>query len=503
MHLKLMPKPLISRFLSLMTPKVFGLHQQMKFTFILLLALILGCGLLRAAAEPPPNLIFILADDLGYGELGSYGQKIIQTPNLDRMANEGIRFTQFYAGAPVCAPSRSVLLTGLHGGHTRIRGNSETAPSIGRDLQPEDKTVADVLKEAGYHTAMIGKWGLGDTGKHEAGLPRRHGFDEFFGYLNQRHAHNQYTDFLWRNETRQPLKNVVTPVGDVGAGYATKAVEFADDLFADEALAFVSANAKHPFFLYWSIIIPHSNNERKKILGDGAEVPDYGPYANKDWPNPDKGHAAMITRMDGYIGRLMDKLHELGIAERTVVIFASDNGPHNSSGQDITRFQPAGGFSGLKGSLLEGGIRVPALAWWPGTIKPSVSPTVGGLVDWLPTAAELAGAPIPENLDGRSLVPTLRGQSQKPPHFQYWEFNGNKFQQAALLDGRWKGIRSGGPDKAPAVYDLLHDPSEKIDVAADHPDVTKTLADYLTTARSPSSVWQPKWEKASTPVDDQ
>jgi len=463
----------------------------------------LGTTLLSAAsAEPPPNLIFILADDLGYGELGCYGQTVIQTPQIDRMAAEGLRFTQFYAGAAVCAPSRSVLMTGLHGGHTRVRGNSGSAPALARALQPQDRTIAEVLQAAGYRTALVGKWGLGDIGDYETGLPRRKGFDEFFGYLNQRHAHNHFPDFLWRNETRQPLANVIVPVGNAGAGYATEAVEFADDLFADEAIAFVTANAKRPFFLFWSMVVPHSNNERWKVLGDGAQVPDYGPYAGMDWPAPDKGHAAMITRMDSYVGRLIAALRELEIAERTLVIFTSDNGPHNSSGHNTARFRPAGEFSGMKRSLLEGGIRVPAIAWWPGTIRAGVTGTVGGLVDWLPTAAELAAAKPPGEVDGRSLVPTLLGKPQSPPEFLYWEFHENGFQQAALLEGRWKGIRRGGPERTPEVFDLLNDPSETTDVAAAHPELTRKICDYLDSARTPTPGWDPAWEARATPATE-
>lgn len=244
-----------------------------------------------------PNLIWIMADDLGYGDLGCYGQKVISTPNLDRMAEEGLRFTQFYAGATVCAPSRSVLMTGQHHGRTRVRGNAGATNPIAQALRPDDVTVAKVLQQSGYRTALVGKWGLGDVGVAESGLPRKHGFDEFFGYLNQQHAHNHFPDFLWRNEERVELANVVTPVGGDGAGYATKAVQFADDLFADEAVKFVTHNKTQPFFLYWSMVIPHANNERTRELKNGAHVPDFGPYVDKDWPEPDKGQAAMISRL--------------------------------------------------------------------------------------------------------------------------------------------------------------------------------------------------------------
>src|SRR5262249_27245429 len=277
------------------------------FLFLLLASLsVLG-------AEKP-NLIWVMADDLGYGELGCYGQKIIQTPNLDELAKEGMRFTQFYAGATVCAPSRSVLMTGLHHGHTRVRGNAGAGNPMAQALRENDLTVAKLLRQNGYATALIGKWGLGDVGGAESGLPRKQGFDYFFGYLNQVHAHNHFPDFLWRNEEKMRLPNEVTAVGD--GGYATKAVSYADDLFADEALKFVAANRSQPFFLYWCMVIPHANNERTRALKDGAHVPDYGPYVDKDWPAPDKGHAAMITRLDGYVGRMLEQLKKQGIAER-------------------------------------------------------------------------------------------------------------------------------------------------------------------------------------------
>ena len=217
-----------------------------------------------------PNLIWIMADDLGYGDLGCYGQKVIRTPHLDQMARDGMRFTQFYAGATVCAPSRSVLMTGMHHGHTRVRGNAGRVNPIAQSLLPQDRTVASVLKSAAYQTALTGKWGLGDVGDAEPGLPRKQGFDHFFGYLNQNHAHNHFPEFLWGNEEKVKLANECVAVGEHGGGYATKAVQFADDLIANEALEFVAKNKEKPFFLYWSLVIPHANNERSRELKDGC-----------------------------------------------------------------------------------------------------------------------------------------------------------------------------------------------------------------------------------------
>ena len=465
--------------------------------FALLLATLLA--LPAAALETRPNLIWIMADDLGWGDLGCYGQKVITTPNLDRMAAEGLRFTHYYAGATVCAPSRSVLMTGLHHGHTRVRGNAGQTNPAAQALKEGDITVPGLLQKAGYRTALIGKWGLGNVGAAESGLPRKQGFDSFYGYLSQHHAHNHFPDYLWRNETKEPLSNVIVPVGEDGAGYATDAIHFADDLFAEESLKFVEENRERPFFLYWSLVIPHANNERARLLGDGAHVPDYGPYAGKDWPNPDKGQAAMISRLDGYVGRMMEHLHKLGIANNTLVIFTSDNGPHNESKHDLTRFNPAGPYTGIKRSLTDGGIRVPFIAWWPGQVKPGVTDHPGYFPDFLPTAAELAGAPPPERTDGLSLVPLLTGrpQDQKKHEFLYWEFHEGGFRQAALYQGRWKGIRTGGPDTPVQLYDQRNDVAELNDVAPAHPEIAAKIGEYLKTARTELAEWQPQWKAPS------
>jgi arylsulfatase A-like enzyme len=462
----------------------------MLFRFLLFLSLTAG---LRS--EPLwPNLIWIMADDLGYAELGCYGQKAMQTPHLDRMAREGMRFTQFYAGATVCAPSRSVLMTGQHQGHTRVRGNAGRNNRAAQALKADDITVARVLQQAGYRTALIGKWGLGDVGGAESGLPRKHGFDEFFGYLNQNHAHNHFPDFLWRNEEREHLPNVVTPMGEEGGGYATEAKVFADDLFAEESLKFVAANREGPFFLYWSMVVPHANNERNRALKNGAEVPDFGPYKDKDWPEQDKGQAAMVTRMDSYVGRMLEELKRLGLAEKTLVIFTSDNGPHNESSHDLARFQPSGPLNGTKRALTDGGIRVPFLAWWPGKVTAgSESKHVGSFADWMATACELSGAKLPPKRDSVSFVPALLGKPEQPKHeFLYWEFHENGFSQAALYQGRWKGIRgkkSGGPL---VLHDLESDIGEKLNVAAKYPEVAAKLNAYLDTARTEAPDWPAK-----------
>jgi len=448
-----------------------------------------------AAPVPRPNIVFILADDLGYGEIGCYGQKIIQTPRIDQMAREGMRFTQFYAGATVCAPSRSVLMTGQHHGHTRVRGNAGKGNPLAQSLRSNDVTVAKVLQAAGYKTALIGKWGLGDVGVAEEGLPRRHGFGYFFGFLNQHHAHNHYPEYLWRNEEKVPLPNDRIAVGDQGGGYATNGTVYADDLFANEAVKFIEGNRAQPFFLFLSLVVPHSNNERNRELKDGAEVPDYGPYANKPWPMPNKGHAAMITRMDGYVGRILDELRRLKIDERTLVIFTSDNGPHKESGNSVEFFDASGPLRGIKRDLTDGGIRVPFIAWWPGTVKArKVSEHVGYFGDFMAMAAEMSGSSLPPNLDSVSFLPALRGKKrqQRTHEWLYFEFHENGFGSAAILDGRWKGIRKGGTNAAIEIYDLRRDIGETNNLTAKRSDLVGRMTRYLDTARTDSPDWPVK-----------
>ncbi|MBB5039091.1 arylsulfatase [Prosthecobacter dejongeii] len=469
-----------------------------KLAATFLTQIVLGFALATSSlcAAERPNIIWIMADDLGYGDLGCFGQKVITTPNLDRMAKEGMKFTHFYAGATVCAPSRSVLMTGLHHGHTRVRGNSGKTNPGAQALKEGDVTVAKVLQEAGYKTALIGKWGLGDEGAAETGLPRKQGFDYFYGYLDQTHAHNHYPDYLWRNETKEPLSNIVTPLGENGGGYATQPIHFSDDLFADEALKYVEENKAAPFFLYWSMVVPHANNERTRELKDGAEVPDYGPYEGKDWPNPDKGQAAMISRLDGYVGRMLDLLKAQGLAEKTLVIFTSDNGPHDESNHDLARFNPSGPYTGIKRSLTDGGIRVPLIAWWPGKVKADVETGhVASFADWLGTAADLAGAKAPEKIDSISFKPTLLGLEEQAKHeFLYWEFHEGGFKQAALYQGRWKGIRQGGPEAPIMLYDQQNDVAETTNVAREHPEIAEKISSYLKTARTELPEWEPRWK---------
>ncbi len=450
-----------------------------------------------------PNIIFIMADDLGYGELGCFGQKLIKTPHLDQMAQEGMRFSQFYAGATVCAPSRSVLMTGKHMGHTHVRGNAGGNMAI-QTLRDADVTVAEVAKQAGYKTALCGKWGLGDAVEGgRSGLPNKQGFDHFFGYLNQVHAHNYYPEFLWRNTEKAPLRNVVKKnervYGGFRGGYATKRVDYTHDLVMNEALKFVEDNRNQPFFLYVALTVPHANNEGTRGTGDGQEVPDYGIYKDMPWPKQDKGQAAMITRMDSDIGRLIALLKKLEIDEKTLVIFTSDNGPHNEGGHNPQRFTPAGPLRGMKRDLYEGGIRMPTIARWPGvTPAGSVSHHIGYFGDLMATVAELTGQETPAGTDSISFVPVLRGNeaSQKKHEYLYWEFYERGSKQA-VRSGKWKAIRMPMFTGKTQLYDLSQDLGEATDIADKHPDVVKKLEAMMKEAHTPHPAWKPSGRLAN------
>lgn len=440
-----------------------------------LLSLLTTVVLAVSAPAAPPNIILILADDLGYGDVGCYGQKKIRTPHLDQLAQDGMRFTQAYAGSTVCAPSRCALLTGLHTGHCRVRGNG---PFF---LTANDVTLAQVLKKAGYVTACMGKWGLGDPGT--AGVPAQQGFDHFFGYLNHVHAHNYYPDHLWRHEEKVPLKN------EQKGGVATRRVEYAPDLITAEALAFIEKNRHKPFFLYYAPTLPHANNEKTRADGNGNEVPDDQPYTHEDWPQPEKNKAAMITRLDADVGKLLAKLQELGLEKTTVVIFTSDNGPHKEGGNTIEFFASNGPLRGFKRSLTEGGIRVPAIVRWPGVVKAgSTSDHVWAFWDVFPTLCDLAQTPTPPGLDGISFLPTLTGKGEQKNHeFLYWEFHEGGTKQA-VRHGHWKALRSA-PHAPLELYDLTTDIGEKNNVAKNHPEVIAKIENYLKTARTESKDW--------------
>ena len=466
------------------------------FAPALIRSFLFSVGAITAVAAAPqslkPNMVFILADDLGYGELGCYGQKLIQTPHLDQMAAQGMRFTQLYAGTTVCAPSRSVLMTGLHMGHTRVRGNAAVDQWDSQMLMDADVTVAEVLQRAGYATGLVGKWGLGEADSE--GAPGRQGFEYFYGVVNQYHAHNNFPNFVWRNGEKVSLPNDLIQVGKVpGTGYSQNRVAYAGDLFAGEAEAFIERNKTRPFFLFLSLIAPHSNNERTEVLGEGNEVPDQRPYEDRPWTDSQKNHAASVTRVDHTVGALLAQLERLGLDQRTLVIFTSDNGPSNEGGPqyDPAFFDANGPLSGIKRDLTEGGIRVPFIARWPGRIKPgTVSRQVAYFGDMMATFAELAGVKPPGKLDSISLVSTLLGRGQQPQHdFLYWEFYERGVSQAVLIEGRWKAIRMHKQSAPIELFDLEHDLAEKTNVAAKHPSIVARAAEIMHTAHVPNSHW--------------
>jgi arylsulfatase A-like enzyme len=448
------------------------------FASIIILASV--CAIASADDTSQPNIIYIMVDDLGYGDLGCFGQETIQTPNLDQMASEGMRFTDYYAGCTVCRPSRLSLWTGMHMGHTPISSNA------GYEFERNEPTVAELLHEAGYATGGVGKWAMGRP--ETQGVPIRHGFDFWFGYLDQGEAHNYYPTHLWRC-SGEDIEKVDLP-GNVlmdhpdARGRVTDPehrVTYSHDIMAEEAFGFVRRNADNPFLLHIHWTIPHANNEGGRVLGDGMEVPDYGIYVDRDWPSTAKGQAAMITRMDADVGRLMSLLKDLDIDEKTLVLFTSDNGPHSEGGHQHEYFDANGPLRGYKRDLYEGGIRVPLIARWPGKIEPeTVSDHQCAFWDFLPTACELAGVAPTENTDGISIVPALFGEEQTPHEYLFWRYSA----KSAVRQGNWKAVRL--KDDAPIeLYDLESDIGEANDVAADHPEVVQRMGEIMEEAYAP------------------
>lgn len=427
-------------------------------------AVSLAAGAAEAAARP--NIIFILADDLGYGDLGCYGQQRIKTPNLDRLAAEGIRFTQAYSGATVCAPSRCCLMTGKHGGHATVRGNKR--PEVG--LRPDEATLPALLKKAGYRTALSGKWGLG--GPSTRSMPNQRGFDEFFGYLDQLHAHNSYPEHLWQNEEEVFLTE----------NWFNRRKKFAPDLFTEKALEFVKRRESRPFFLYLAYTVPHADNELGAFQGNGIEVPGDEPYSNENWPQVERNFAALVTRMDRDIGTLLAALGDGGIDRNTLIVFSSDNGPHREGGHDPDYFSSRGPLRGIKRDLYEGGIRMPFLTRWTGRIRGGqVSGQVLAFWDILPSLCELAGVPRPASLDGISVLPALLGERRVEHPPLYWEFHERGFSQAVRF-GDWKAVRNN-PQKPIELYALETDIGEKNDVAAGNAPAAQKAAELMKSLR--------------------
>jgi arylsulfatase A-like enzyme len=443
-----------------------------RFLLASMLAVLLGGRAVAAGAARPPNIVYILADDLGYGDLGSYGQKLIRTPRLDRMAREGMRFTQHYAGAPSCAPSRCVLMTGLHTGHARIRANSDLP------IRAEDATVTEALQRAGYATGVFGKWGLGL--EDSPGAPWRKGVDEFHGYLDQTHAHTYYPDYLWRNDRRVEIAENKNGQRRV----------YSHDLFAQDALEFIRQHKDRPFFLYGAFTIPHAevavpDDSLAEYRGKWPEPKAFpGSRTYSPQTQPRAVRAAMITRLDRDVGRILDLLEELKLSENSLVIFTSDNGPITAGGQDPEFFDSNGPLRDRKFTLYEGGIRVPFIARWPGRIaRGSESALVSDFADMFPTFAELVGSRLPAGLDGVSILPTLEGkprQQKLRDHF-YWE----AAPQQAVRRGDWKAYRAA-PDRQVELYNLASDVGEAKNLASVHPEVTATLERLMTTSRTDS-----------------
>ncbi len=445
--------------------------------------------------DPKPNIIFIIADDLGWGDLGCYGQKQIKTPNLDELAKEGMRFRSFYAGSTVCAPSRAALMTGVHCGHNTIRGNVQ-----GLALGTNDVTIAQVLRTGGYTSGLIGKWGLGN--ENSTGTPKLKGFDDFVGYLDQGHAHDYYTPYLFRYDGRMGYEERVEFPDNENGGKG----QYTHDIFTRAALNFVKINKPdqfnkwRPFFLYLAYTIPHANNEAGRATGNGMQVPSDEPYSKEKWPQTEKNKAAMITRMDRDVGRLMSLLRELKLDDTTAVFFTSDNGPHKEGGVDPAFFQSSGPLRGYKRDLYEGGIRVPFIVRWPGKVKANQTVDVPwAFWDVLPTLSEMARVKPPENLDGISMLPVLLGNKSKSQHdYLYWEFHERGFQQA-VRSGDWKAVRPQA-DAPLELYDLAKDISEKTNVADKNPEAVAKMEKYLKNARTASDRWPIKKAPVEKPV---
>ncbi len=454
----------------------------------------------QAKQAQKPNIIWIMVDDMGYGDLGAYGQEKIATPHLDRMAAQGTKFTSMYAGSTVCAPSRSVLMTGYHVGHATVRGNGDKTVQT---LKPDDVTVPEMLKTAGYQTALIGKWGLGDEGN--TGQPNDQGFDYFYGFMNQVHAHNHFPDWVWRNKDKVRFPNKVILAPEAYQSFHSGAVKpedrlvFIEDEFRTEVIDYLGKANKdgRPFFLYYALVSPHANNEADKIGAGlhGMNVKSYGDYAGKPWPDPAKGYAAMVDHIDKSVGAVMAELRRLGIADNTIVVFTSDNGPHSEGGNDPLFFNSNGPFRGEKRYLTDGGIRVPFLAWGPGLVpQGQTSDHIGYFADLWPTAAQLAGVKAPPGgaRDGISMASVLTGKGTQAKHkYLYWEFY--EFGSAqAIRWGKWKGIRVPMLTGPIELYDITTDPEEKTNLAKQNPEIVKQIEAFMAAEHVPNPTWKPQ-----------
>ncbi len=474
---------------------------------------------LAPATENRPNIIYIYADDLGYNEVGAYGQEKIRTPNLDRLAAEGMRFTQHYSGSAVCAPSRAVLLTGKHSGHAFIRGNKELGgwgpdePEGQWPLAAEEVTLAEILQQNGYATGAMGKWGLGGPDAH--GHPNLQGFDHYYGYLCQRVAHNYYPTHLWRNGDKDMLpgndwfsahQRLEEPPSDYADYDRYQGTTYAPDLIADEALRFIRDNAEHPFFLYYPTIVPHvaiqvPEDSLAEYEDEFVETPYLGDQSYLPHPTPRAAYAAMITRMDRNVGRVLDLVAELGLDDNTIIMFSSDNGPTWVGGSDLEFFDGNGVLRGRKQQLYEGGIRVPMLARWPGHIEPgTVTDHLSAQWDVLATVLDIVdidGAEAPEDTDGISFAPTLFGDGEQEQHeVMYWELG----RQQAVRLGEWTLYRRANGDGDIVdveLFNLANDIGEQDNLAEARPELVAELIEVAARSRVPSELFPSPFDAES------
>lgn len=473
---------------------------MLKIRFIQLILLVVALASCQSRQKQTevskPNIIYILADDLGYGDVGFNGQSKFATPNIDKLAAEGMVFTQHYSGSTVCAPSRSTLLTGMHTGHTAIRGNKEVQPEGQYPLPDSTYTLSEMLQEAGYKTGVFGKWGLGYPGSE--GDPNMQGFDEFYGYNCQRLAHHYYPYHLWHNQEKVILE------GNKG----TKQNDYAADLIHDEALKFIDNNKDRAFFMFYATPIPHAELllpekyiepfkgkflPEKSYKGvDGGENYRQGPYGSQE--NSHAAFAAMVKLLDKHVGEISERLQKSGIADNTIIVFTSDNGPHQEGGADPDYFDSNGIYKGYKRDLYEGGIHVPMIVKWPNQIEAGSSTDhISAFWDVMPTFADVAGVNLNKKIDGISFLPTLTREGEQKKHdYLYWEFH-EKGGRIAVRKGKWKAVKynvAKKPNAEPELYDLSKDPGETQNLASEFPDVVKEMKEIMKTARTESEVFQ-------------
>jgi len=496
--------------------------------------LLFGCQQEQTAPESTqqqdkarPNIVYILVDDLGYGDVGAFGQTKINTPELDQLASEGMRLTEHYAGSTVCAPSRAALVTGKHTGNVQIRGNYELGTFLDEEefgqmpLHPGTETIGTMMQDAGYKTALIGKWGLGGPGSY--GTPNKQGFDYFFGYLDQKQAHNHYPSHLWRNEERYPLNNDWLDVhpeipedadpDDPGIYEPFQRSDHAQTRLTEEALQYIQTNKDNPFFLYLSFAAPHAAlqvpDEDLTQYAGFEETPSLG-GGYLPHPKPRAARAAMITRIDSDIGKVIAQLKKLGLDENTLVIFSSDNGPSFEGGADLEFFDSNGPLRGFKRDLYEGGIRMPTIAWWPGKVPAGTSSShMSAFWDVMPTVADVAGAELPGEVDGISFLPTLLGSGEQRTHDSlYWEFHSWSAGHSQAVrfnngDNQWKAVRvyttENRSNPPIELYNLANDIGEQVDLASQHPEHIEKALQLMESSRTRSRI--DDWNFDYWPID--